>query len=102
MSFLLLLHVLHDTSLDGLRETRVLTSKINVRRWCAGGGTLLIGRGGDGIAHGHGLVGSRQEDDLAVGRLGHGLHGLEVADLHGRSGAENIGSLSHELGRLDL
>ena len=53
-------------------------------------------------AVGHGLVGGGQEDDLAVGRLGHGLHGLEVADLHGGSGREDVGSLAHELGSLNL
>ena len=41
----------------------------------------------------HSLVHRRQEDDLAVGSLGHGLHGFEVSDLHGGSRGENIGSL---------
>ncbi|KAI6756254.1 hypothetical protein HG530_011990 [Fusarium avenaceum] len=50
----------------------------------------------------HALAGTRQEDDLAVSRLGHGLHSLEVSDLHGRSRAKNVGSLSHELGGFDL
>jgi hypothetical protein len=34
-----------------------------------------------------------QENHLAVGGLGHGLHGLEVTDLHGRGGGEDIGGL---------
>src|SRR5271163_4452173 len=29
------------------------------------------------------LVGCWEEDDFAVGSLGHGLHGLKVPDLHG-------------------
>ena len=41
----------------------------------------------------HGLVHRRQEDHLAVGSLGHGLHGFEVSDLHGGSRGEDIGSL---------
>lgn len=43
----------------------------------------------------HGLVHRGQEDDLAVGGLGHGLHGLEVADLHGGCGGEDVGGLRH-------
>ena len=50
----------------------------------------------------HSLIGSRQENNLAVGRLGHGLHGLEVPDLHGGRGGEDVGGLAHELGGLDL
>ena len=30
------------------------------------------------------------------------MHGFEVADLHSGSGGENVGGLSHELGRFDL
>lgn len=43
----------------------------------------------------HSLVCRGKEDDLAVRRLGHGLHRLEVSDLHGRSRRKNIGSLGH-------
>lgn len=38
----------------------------------------------------HRLVLSREEDDFGVCRLGHGLHGLEVADLHSRSGRKDV------------
>jgi hypothetical protein len=41
------------------------------------------------------LVRAGQEDDLAVGRLGHGLHSFEVSNLHGGGRAQDIGSLSH-------
>jgi hypothetical protein len=63
-----------------------------------------VRRSRSGFQHalGDGLVGSGQEDDLAVGSLGHSLHGLEVSDLHGRSRAEDVGGLSHKLGGLDL
>ncbi len=44
----------------------------------------------------------RQEDDLAVRRLRHRLHGLEVADLHRGRGAQDVGGLAHQLGGLDL
>lgn len=63
---------------------------------------LLSVRLADGLAHGHGLVRSRKEDNFAVGGLGHGLHSLEVSDLHGRGGAEDVGGLAHQLGGFDL
>lgn len=50
----------------------------------------------------HRLVRGRQENDLAVGRLGHGLHCLEVADLHGRSRGQNVGRLAHQFGGFNL
>lgn len=50
----------------------------------------------------HGLVGGRQENDLAVRRLGHGLHRLEVTDLHGGRRRQNVGCLAHELGGFDF
>ena len=50
----------------------------------------------------HRLVGGREEDDLAVGRLGHGLHGFEVADLHRGRAAEDVGRLAHQFGAFDL
>lgn len=52
--------------------------------------------------HADGLVRSGEEDDLAVGGLGHRLHGLEVADLHRRRRGEDVGGLAHELRGLDL
>jgi hypothetical protein len=30
------------------------------------------------------------------------LHSFEVTDLHGGSGAQDVGGLAHQLGRLDL
>lgn len=46
--------------------------------------------------------GAGHEDDLAAGTLGHGLHGLQVADLHGRGAGQDVGGLAHEFGGLDL
>ena len=43
-----------------------------------------------------------QENDLAVGALGHGLHRLQVSDLHGRRTAQDIGRLAHQFRALDL
>ncbi len=98
------LDVLNHPGVDGLLETLVLTCKFakvaglaDVIR-VAG----LIEVGVEGSRPRHGLVGGRQEDDLAVGALGHGLHGLEVPDLHGRRRRQDVGSLAHELGRFDL
>lgn len=39
---------------------------------------------------------------LAVRRLGHCLHGLQISDLHGRSRRQDIGGLAHELGTLNF
>lgn len=41
----------------------------------------------------HSLVHCRQKDDLAVGCLGHGLHRLEIADLHRRCRRQDISGL---------
>ena len=80
------LDVLDDTSVQGLLETGILTSKVfevDVALFALEGlGVRHRGVKG-GLLTRHCLVGGRQEDDLAVGRLGHGLHSLEVADLHG-------------------
>ena len=83
------LDVLDDVGVQGLLEIGV----------AAVGGAL-----GEGVGHGLGADGRRagQEDDLAVGRLGHSLHGLEITDLHGGGAAQDIGGLAHELGGLDL
>lgn len=48
------------------------------------------------------LVVRRQEDNLAICRLGHGLHSLQISDLHGRCRRQDISSLAHELRALDL
>lgn len=45
---------------------------------------------------------SWHEDDLRVRGLGHRLHRLELADLHGRRAGEDIGGLAHQLGSLDF
>ena len=50
----------------------------------------------------HGLVGSRQENDLAISSLGHCLHSLKISDLHGWCRRQNVGSLAHKLGGLDF
>lgn len=50
----------------------------------------------------HSLISSRQENNLAVRTLGHGLHRLQVANLHGRGGRQDISRLPHQLGSLDL
>jgi hypothetical protein len=50
----------------------------------------------------HRLVRRRQEDDFAVSRLGHSLHRLKVSNLHGWRRAQDISSLAHQFGRLDL
>lgn len=42
------------------------------------------------------------EDDFGVRGLGHSLHCLELADLHGRRAGEDIGGLTHQLGSLDF
>lgn len=42
------------------------------------------------------------EDDLRIRGLGHRLHRLELADLHGRRAGEDIGGLAHQLGSLDF
>ena len=39
---------------------------------------------------------------LAVGGLGHGLHGLEISDLHGGGAGQDVGGLAHEFGALNL
>ena len=60
---------------------------------------------GDDLAHAvggaelllHGLVDRRQEDNLAISCLSHGLHCLEITDLHGRGGREDVGSLDELL-----
>lgn len=47
-------------------------------------------------------VRGRHEDNLGVRGLGHSLHCLELADLHGRRTGEDIGGLTHQLGSLDF
>lgn len=100
------LDVLDDASIDGRLHAGVLTSKVPVAGTTALAVDLGLVLGADvgrrQTGHVVGLRGARQEDDLGVGALGHGLHGLEVADLHGGCRREDIGGLAHELGALDL
>ena len=82
-------------ALEGVRVTGVLRS-LTIPAWAF----IVL------ICHGHlrlnSLIGGREEDDLAVGGLGHGLHSFEVSDLHGRSRRQDVGSLSHQLGGFDF
>ena len=48
------------------------------------------------------LVLRGQEDDLAVRRLGHRLHGFEISDLHGWCAGQDVGGLTHEFRGFDL
>ena len=94
------LDVLHHPGIYGLLEAVVGVSVKHVVCEAAGPFAGMICQ----LRHGllHRLVRGRQEDNLAVGRLGHCLHGLEVSDLHGGCGAQDVGGLSHQLGRFDL
>lgn len=98
------LNVLHDSSVHRLLELRIGTSTSKVVARALGKIHALLLQSGivSWSSLSHGLVGSWQEDDLAVGRLGHSLHSFEVADLHGRCRREDIGGLSHELGAVHL
>merc|ERR1711939_610750 len=98
------LHVLHNASVYGVLEAAVaveLTVAGVVLVALVATGTLAhIFRRLDILADA--VAGPRHENDLAVGRLGHGLHGLEVADLHGGRAGQDVGGLAHELGALDF
>lgn len=48
------------------------------------------------------LIIRRQEDNLAIRRLRHGLHSLKISDLHRGSRAQDIGGLAHEFRGLDF
>lgn len=45
---------------------------------------------------------SGQKDYFAIGALGHGLHSLQVTDLHRGRAGQDISGLAHEFGGLDL
>merc|ERR1719456_119753 len=97
------LHVLHDASVYGVLEAAVaveLTVAGVLVALVAARTFAYILRRLDVLPDA--VAGPRHEDDLAVGRLGHGLHGLEVADLHGRRAGQDVGGLTHELGALDF
>lgn len=96
-------NIFHDACIQGLQVAGVLGCKVELTGLVAACLACPLRGGGGGVEDGaHVLAGAGQEDDLAVGRLGHGLHGLEVTDLHGRCRAENVGGLSHQLGRVNL
>lgn len=92
------LNVLDDASVNRALETIVLVVVV--------GGTVVAWALARIISRRklllHRLVHGWQEDNLAVGSLRHGLHSFKVTDLHGRSRGQDIGSLTHQLGRLDL
>ena len=50
----------------------------------------------------HGLVRGGQENDLAVCRLRHRLHSLQVPDLHCGRRAQDVGRLAHQFRGLDF
>lgn len=81
-------------SIDGLTEPGAVVGAARLAAVVLSGHSL--------VEAGHRLVGGGQEDDLGVRRLGHGLHRLEVTDLHGGRGREDVGGLAHQLGALDL
>lgn len=96
-----MLDVLNNVSVHGLLETLVVAK--DVVRGLEVGSVSSVGVNSRLERLVKTLVrGSGKENDLAVGRLGHSLHSLEVTDLHGGGGAQDIGSLAHELGGFDL
>ncbi len=89
--------------IDSPLETGVLTSKVTIVIFRRGvDARVLCFSGQRALHHTSDRRGAGQEDDLGVGALGHGLHGLEVSDLHGGCAGQNVGRLSHELGGLHL
>ena len=50
----------------------------------------------------HRLIRRRQENNLAICRLRHRLHSLQVSDLHRRRRAQDVGCLAHQFRRLDF
>lgn len=92
--------VLNNSGVDSLVEPPVI--KVTEGVVPPLGGLPLVKRRIKLLRRRHRLVGSRQEDDLGVGALGHGLHGLEIADLHGGSGRQDVGGLAHQLGCFDF
>lgn len=85
-----------DTELDILDNLRIygsLKPVVYISRYRSGYDSARSFTGIIGSLLHHRLVHCRQEDDLAISRLGHGLHGFEVANLHSRGGREDVGSL---------
>jgi len=54
------------------------------------------------LLHTHRLIGRRQEDDLAIGGLGHGLHSLQIPNLHRGRRAQDVSRLPHQFGTFHL
>jgi hypothetical protein len=81
------LNVLHNTCVDGTLESIIVGIGVGVKR-LRRAAVIPTGTFANGFGHCKllldGLGRRGQEDDLAVGRFGHGLHRLEVADLHSR------------------
>lgn len=97
------LEIFHDASVHGLLETWVLTSKIaSIADGASFAGLGEISQRSIHSSCVEGLATTRQKDDLAVGRLGHSLHSLEVTDLHGWRRTQDVGGLAHQLGGFDL
>lgn len=108
--------VLNVTSLDGSLE--LLAAKAGRLVLCATHAAVVavragtfadrvccskLGFHGTGVRAGLAHAGrSWEEDYLRVRALGHLLHSLEVSDLHGGCGAQDVGSLAHKLRRLDF
>lgn len=91
--------MLNHVGVDGTLEAMVLRAILvpgtardthGASRWawltvvCSGVGELLLDS----------LVGGWQEDDLAVGRLGHLLHGLKVSEDIVREHSVKVGKLA--------
>lgn len=87
------LHVLNDMRVDGALEAVAVatvllgSAALHTQRVAACAGAVGAGSFACCVCLGerrlNGLVLRREEDDLGVGGLGHGLHGFQVADLHG-------------------
>jgi hypothetical protein len=93
------LHVLDDMRVDGALEAVAVTAILLCSRTVHTECVFRVGAvRARTLTHGVGLserslyshVLRGQEDDLGICRLGHGLHGLEVADLHSGCGGEDV------------
>ena len=99
--------MLNDIRPNSLRKMRVRTSKIRAVSSLNRDPLPAIRR--RALAHtirhrhlgGH-IRRSGQEDDLAVRALGHGLHSLQVADLHRGRRGQDVSGLAHEFRGLDF
>jgi len=95
-----MLHVLDDVRVDGTLEAGAAACilacgvGLDAEGVAGGGGWVRGGSVGVGVGVGEGaldgLVLGGQKDDFAVGGFGHGLHCLEVSDLHGGRAGEDV------------